>query len=159
MAGRLAVALVLVLSLTAPIGGTAVNGKATFKRGTLVLTQDERRVTLKVEVADTSEARTQGLMFRKSLGDDEGMLFVFSAEEPLAFWMKNTLIPLSIAFIDRNWRIVDIQDMAVAKDPEHGPFPVYPSKVPARYALEVNQGFFARKKIGVGARVHFTLHE
>lgn len=137
----------------------AEGAPAAFKRGTLVLSQEGRRVQLKVEVADTPEARAHGLMFRKSLRDDEGMLFVFDDEERWAFWMKNTLVPLSIAFVDRNWRVVDIQDMPVADNPEHGPFPVYQSKAPARYALEVAQGFFTRKKIGIGARVQFTLHE
>jgi uncharacterized membrane protein (UPF0127 family) len=137
----------------------AEGGTASFKRGTLVLSQDGRRVVLKVEVADTPEARAHGLMFRKSLRDDEGMLFVFTEDDRWAFWMKNTLVPLSIAFMDRNWRVVDIQDMPVAESPEHGPFPVYQSKAPARYALEVAQGFFTRKKIGVGARVQFTLNE
>jgi uncharacterized membrane protein (UPF0127 family) len=66
--------------------------------------------------------------------------------------MKNTLIPLSIAFIGEDWRIVDIVDMDVAVDPANGPFPIYESKKPYKYALEVNQGFFKRKGLDVGAR-------
>lgn len=159
---RLGAILVIIFVLLA-VGVSAISlraaGGPTFKRGTVVLSQDGWSVVLKVDVADTAETRSHGLMFRKSLRDDEGMLFIFQDDDRWAFWMKNTLVPLSIAFVDRTWRVVDIQDMPVAASPEHGPFPVYQSKAPARYALEVAQGLFIRKRIGVGARVQFTLHE
>ena len=127
-----------------------------FKQGTLTIIQDNRRVTLRVEAADTPASRAQGLMFRRHLDEDAGMLFVFEEAGIWAFWMKNTLIPLSIAFIDERWRIVDIKDMQVAPDPEQGPFDYYASSKPFKYALEVNQGFFRRKGITIGARVVFT---
>ncbi|MDQ7827507.1 MAG: DUF192 domain-containing protein [Armatimonadota bacterium] len=130
-----------------------------FGRGRVVLEQGDRRLVLRVEVAETPEARARGLMFRRTLADDRGMLFIFEEDARWAFWMKNTLIPLSIAFIDRTWRVVDILDMAPASDPEHGPFPVYQPRAPARYALEVRQGLFRRKGIAVGARVHFTRYD
>lgn len=128
----------------------------TFKRGTLTIIQDSRRVTLAVEVADTPESRGQGFMFRRQLDENAGMLFIFEGTGSWSFWMKNTLIPLSIAFIDQNWRIVDIKDMQVAADPEQGPFEYYASAKPFKYALEVNQGFFRRKGITIGAQVVVT---
>jgi uncharacterized membrane protein (UPF0127 family) len=81
------------------------------------------------------------------------MLFTFEEEQTLYFWMKNTLIPLSIAFIDSEGRIVDIQDMKpLDDDPPH-----YVSAEPARYALEVNRGFFEERGVKVGDRVELPV--
>ncbi|MBI2973168.1 MAG: DUF192 domain-containing protein [Armatimonadetes bacterium] len=126
-----------------------------FKQGALTITQDARRAALQVEVADTPETRSQGLMFRKRLAENAGMLFIFEEQSLWSFWMKNTLIPLSIAYIDTAWKIVDIKDMKVAPDPNVGPFEFYASRKPFKYALEVNQGYFKRKGIAIGARVQF----
>jgi hypothetical protein len=145
----------LLAALALPVGAA----DSLFKKGRVVLLSQGRRVALQVEVADTDEARGRGLMHRTQLADTEGMLFIFEEEERWAFWMKNTLIPLSIAFIDRHWRIIDIQDMAVAPSPQNGPFAIYKPQAPARYALEVRQGLFKKTGIGIGARVLFTLHE
>ena len=101
-------------------------------------------VPVKVEIARTDEERGKGLMFRKSLPDGEGMLFIFEREQQLFFWMKNTLIPLSIAYITSNGRIVEIKDMQPLNES-----PV-PSSVPVRYALEVPQGWFSRAGIKPG---------
>jgi uncharacterized membrane protein (UPF0127 family) len=81
------------------------------------------------------------------------MLFVFESTSHWAFWMKNTLVPLSVGFIDEQWKIVDIQDMRVGPNPETGRLDIYEAAKPSRYALEVNQGLFARRGIGVGAKV------
>ena len=107
--------------------------------------------TLKVEVAQTEPEKAQGLMFRDSLGQEQGMLFVYEKEEFLSFWMKNTRLPLSIAFIDRNHRIVDIQDMEPFSLATHG------SAIPAKFALEVNRGWFQKNGIHVGDSVFFAL--
>ena len=104
------------------------------------------RVPVQVEVADTEEERRRGLMGRSALAEDAGMRFVFDGEQQLSFWMKDTLIPLSIAFMDSEGRIVDIQDMQPLDDvPPH-----YVSAEPAQYALEVNQGFFEKRGVMVG---------
>jgi uncharacterized membrane protein (UPF0127 family) len=150
-----------LLSIAAALAAAAfllapVQAAATFKRGTLTILQGKVRVTVNVEVADTPESRMQGLMNRPSLEDDAGMLFVFDSTERWSFWMKNTLIPLSVAFIDDRWEIVEIKDMRVAPNPQTGPFEFYDSGQPARYALEVNQGFFTRRALGVGAKVTAT---
>lgn len=78
------------------------------------------------------------------------MLFIFDREQTLSFWMKNTFIPLSIGFFDDSKRLVDIQDMSPASSLMQAKFPSYASRKPAKYALEVNQGWFSRHNIGLG---------
>ena len=112
------------------------------KKSLLPLTIEGK--TIKVEVARTEKEQERGLMFRERMGKDEGMLFVYEREEMLSFWMKNTRLPLSIAFIDKGGRIVDIQDM------EPFSLETHTSAYPARYALEMNRGWFAREGIKVG---------
>jgi uncharacterized membrane protein (UPF0127 family) len=109
------------------------------------------RLEAPVEIAATDVERERGLMGRTALAQDAGMLFVFDQEQQLSFWMKDTLIPLSIAYIDTGGRIVDIQDMQPLDETPH------PSTEPARYALEVNQGFFAARGIQIGDRVELPV--
>jgi uncharacterized protein len=106
---------------------------------------------IRVEVARTEEEKSHGLMFKDKLGPDEGMLFIYEREEFLSFWMKNTPLPLSIAFIDPRGKIVDIQDME--------PFNLrtHTSSRPALYALEMNQGWFQKNGIRVGDVVQMPL--
>lgn len=125
-------------------------------RGTLRIYQDGLRATLQVEIVATVETLSRGLMFRTSLPEDAGMLFVFEVDGRGSFWMKNTLIPLSIGFIDSRWRLLEIMDMNVAPDPAAGPFTFYGPSAPYRYALEVNQGYFKRKGITPGARLELV---
>ncbi|MFW5742909.1 MAG: DUF192 domain-containing protein [Spirochaetota bacterium] len=110
-------------------------------------TLEANGVELTVEVADTPETRTRGLMERTELGEREGMLFVFESSEQRSFWMKNTPLPLSIAYIDDALTIREIHDMQ--------PLSLEPvrSRHPARYALELNQGAFERLGIRVGDRL------
>jgi uncharacterized membrane protein (UPF0127 family) len=110
-------------------------------------------VEVRVEVADEPDEVATGLMNRTALGEERGMLFVFPSEEDHTFWMKDTLIPLSIAYMDSEGRIVDIQDMkALDDDPPH-----YEPAEPARYALEVNKGFFDERGVEVGDRAELPL--
>jgi uncharacterized membrane protein (UPF0127 family) len=102
---------------------------------------------LVAEIAATTDTRTVGLMNRFSLKPDHGMLFVFPAPQPLAFWMRNTYVPLSIAFIAADGRILNIEDMAPRTDDTH------PSRGIALYALEMKKGWFADHKINAGDRV------
>jgi uncharacterized membrane protein (UPF0127 family) len=106
------------------------------------LTVAGHRIT--VELAREPEERARGLMFRDSLPPDHGMLFVFAGEEIQAFWMRNTKIPLSIAFADTNGRIVRIADLEPLDER-----PVT-SIAPARYALEMNRGWFAAHAVVAG---------
>ncbi|MDR2477997.1 MAG: DUF192 domain-containing protein [Treponema sp.] len=104
-------------------------------------------VPLKVELARTPQERSQGLMRRGSLADGEGMLFIFERDEALSFWMKDTLIPLSIAFIASDGRITEIRDMR-PRD-----LSAVRSSRSVRYALEVPQGWFTRAGVQTGDTV------
>ena len=96
-------------------------------------------------------------MFRKSLPQNQGMLFIFEDEQPRAFWMKNTLIPLDMIFIDANWRIVKL--IKNAEPCKEDPCPTYDSERPAKYVLEVNAGQIKEKEVKVGARVQTSLKQ
>ena len=102
---------------------------------------------LNIEIAETEEQRRVGLMHRKSLDKNSGMLFVFESDRILSFWMKDTHIPLSIAFISSDGVVKEIRDMT--------PFSLESivSKNYVRYALEVNKGYFLEKNIVVGDRL------
>jgi uncharacterized membrane protein (UPF0127 family) len=100
--------------------------------------------TVKAEIAVTQEERSRGLMYRENLPDGEGMLFVFESDQILSFWMKNTYIPLTIAYISSNGKIVDILDMY-----PHDENSVASSRS-VRYALEVPQGWFFRVGVQTG---------
>lgn len=102
---------------------------------------------LVAEVASTPEQRTTGLMYRFSLQPDHGMIFVFEHPEPQGFWMKNTYVPLSIAFIGSDGRILNIADMAPQDERTHW------SNGPAQYALEMRKGWFAAHGIMPGDQV------
>jgi uncharacterized membrane protein (UPF0127 family) len=99
---------------------------------------------VKAEIAVSPEERSKGLMYRKSLKDGNGMLFIFDKDEVMSFWMKNTYVPLSIAFIAGNGKIIDIKDM----------YPLDTNSVfssrSVRYALETPQGWFSRAGVKEG---------
>jgi len=127
-------------------GSTGTTTTASELRTVTIDASGGKEVEVRVEVADTEPEHQLGLMGRTALPEDRGMLFVFDEEQELSFWMKDTLIPLSVAFMDSGGRIVDIQDMKpLDDDPPH-----YVSAEPAQYALEVNQGFFEERGIKVG---------
>ncbi len=143
----------------AAAGTTEAAGPNTRAEATASSTLPTRTVTLRpsggaepvdvrVEIADDDAERQRGLMERTALAGDAGMLFVFGRERQLSFWMRNTLIPLSIAYIDADGRIVDIEDMEPLDDQTK-----HPSAEPAQYALEVNQSFFEERGIEVGDTV------
>jgi uncharacterized membrane protein (UPF0127 family) len=133
------------------------------------------KVPLVVEVANDAGEMSCGLMHRTELPDDQGMIFVYEQDADGGFWMRNTLLPLSIAYTAADGRIVDILDMAPVPAPGNTPFrlpngsivPVgdgqqappgavwatYPPRQSYRYAIEVNQGWFARHNIAIGDHV------
>ena len=163
-----ALAIILVLLILAGCGGEsagsgessgsaessgATSAPASDLRNLTIETSGSEEVEVRVEVADTDPERARGLMGRTALAEDRGMLFVFEEEQELSFWMKDTLIPLSIAYMDSEGHIVDIQDMkALDDDPPH-----YASAEPARYALEVNKGFFEERGVEVGDRAELPI--
>jgi len=102
---------------------------------------------LRVEIVATPEQMAKGLMFRKKLGRNDGMLFIYDEPGYHSMWMKNTLIPLSVAFIDRDGAILNIEDMEPMTLDSHT------SAGPASYSIEANKGWFAEKKIKPGDKV------
>jgi uncharacterized protein len=103
--------------------------------------------SISVEVAHTHAARSRGLMFRHALGENQGMLFVFTEAGRQSMWMLNTFIPLSIAFLDKHGRIINIAHMIPNTRTPHS------SAGPAKYALEMNHGWFAQRGIKEGMQV------
>ena len=103
------------------------------------------------EIADTPEKHARGLMYRQSIKDDYGMLFVFSEEDYRSFWMKNTLISLDIIYLNGGHQIVD---MYMSVPPCCGdPCPAYSSKFPARYVLELKGGMAKKLKLKIGDKI------
>ncbi len=102
---------------------------------------------IKAEVAQTEAEREQGLMFREKMGDNEGMLFLFGQPAGVCMWMKNTLIPLSVAFMDEKGFIINIEEMKEQTLDSHC------AKRAAVYALEMNKGWFKQKNIKPGSKV------
>jgi uncharacterized membrane protein (UPF0127 family) len=102
---------------------------------------------LEVAVADDPAERAQGLMYRERLGPDDGMLFVYPDAQERSFWMKNTRIPLTIAYLSPDGSILHLADMTpFSLDP-------VPSIAPAMYALEMNQGWYATNGVALGSTV------
>lgn len=110
---------------------------------------------LQVEVANTQEKISYGLMYRtKPLSDSEGMLFIFPKERMRQFWMKNTFIPLSIGFFDRHKKLVHVAEMQAVRSEMEKP-KTYSSTQPAMYALEVAPQWFFKNKISLGTKLDF----
>jgi uncharacterized protein len=165
-AGVRALSVLVVLVLAAACGGgddepqtrgttsVADDAPATTTAGTerprVLIETDGGEVELAVEVADDDEERQVGLMNRESLPADAGMIFLFEEDASGGFWMKNTLIPLSIAFADADGTIVRILDMEPC---EADPCQIYSPGVFYRSALEVNQGAFDRLGVEEGDRL------
>jgi uncharacterized membrane protein (UPF0127 family) len=125
----------------------------TFGHAKVLIDTEEGSVIVDVEAAETPEQRAVGLMFRESLGEDEGMVFLFFEETQGSFYMKNTLIPLSIAFFDGEGTIVDILDMEPC---EADPCRLYTPDALYEGALEVNQGALEEWGVQDGDRITIT---
>ncbi|MCK4589481.1 MAG: DUF192 domain-containing protein [Nanoarchaeota archaeon] len=121
---------------------------------TNVTVHGDEKVTFQTEIADTKPKQTKGLMFRKELPEDQGMLFVFSTPSHKRFWMMNTSIPLDIIFIDENKSIINIEE---AKPCGIIPYASYLSTGKAQYVLEINQGLSKEYDFKPGMKVEFNL--
>ncbi|MFE4706241.1 DUF192 domain-containing protein [Peribacillus simplex] len=121
--------------------------KNIIKRTMIKILSGNKEARLTVQVADTPRKREKGLMFVGKLPENEGMLFVFSEEIYGGFWMKNTLIPLSIAFLSSAGEILKILDMEPCKEDI---CPTYDPEISYHYAIEVNLGWFEKNQIKVG---------
>ena len=131
---RLAIALLIATLVLAPPDTTRADPLLTYPLKI-------KGHPIRVEVANTPQTRQTGLMFRNTLSENQGMVFVYEVEDLHAMWMKNTLIPLSVAFIDRRGRIINIEDMEPQSEDTHM------AAAPAAYSIEMNQGWF--KKLGI----------
>ena len=142
--------LCAVLAALVPVGAIAAqSGLETFDHDSLVIqTAQGARHTFSVEIARTPEQQMQGLMYRRSMPADSGMLFVYDQDAPIAMWMKNTLIPLDMVFIARDGRIVYVFERAVPMSLE-----TITADRPVAGVLELNGGTAARLGISEGGRV------
>ena len=123
----------------------------TFSNEKIDVSIYNKNITFNVEVAKTMEERRSGLMYRKKLLDNEGMLFIFPREKIIQLWMKDTYIPLDVIFISENKVIVDIK-----KNMEKLSETIVKSKVKSRYALEFNAGLINKLNIEIGDKVLFN---
>ncbi|WP_430412225.1 DUF192 domain-containing protein [Kordia sp.] len=117
---------------------------------TLFKVNGDEVVTLDIEFAETDYERETGLMYRTSMEENQGMLFIFSAEFPRNFYMKNTYIPLDIIYLDQHKKIVSFQENAVPLNIEG-----LPSEIPAMYVLEVNAGLAEKWLLEIGDFISF----
>jgi len=136
---------ILLFLVAAGAAVSAAGVPPAVELATIPLSINEHRIT--AEVAKTADEVTTGLMYRFSLKPDHGMVFVFDQAQPRAFWMKNTFIPLSIAFVAPDGRILNIEDMAPKDETSHW------SSGPAMYAIEMRRGWFVERGIKAGDRV------
>lgn len=157
---RLVTTLLVVASLMAACSrsdsqgtGPAPSQSPTFRAGTAIIETDAGAVLVNIEVADSPELQQLGLMNRTSLDDDSGMLFLFFDESTAGFWMKDTLIPLSISFFDRDGKILKILDMEPCTA---DPCPSYDPGVTYQGALEVNQGAYDDWGVELGDTVRVS---
>jgi uncharacterized protein len=134
-----------LFSLTA-----VLSGSVTFPHGSALIRTPQRAITVRIEIAETTAQLQQGLMGRRSLAPRSGMAFLFATDTRGRFWMKDTTIPLSIAFWGKSGRILRILDMAPCRAE---PCKVYDPHVAFRGALEVNRGAFTRWGVHRGAAV------
>lgn len=128
-------------------------GSPTFDPARILIDTEDGSVIIDAEKAETPEQQAFGLMHRESLDPDAGMVFLYFEDKECCFYMKNTLIPLSIAFFDEDGIIVKILDMEPCRVEE---CEIYAAEVPYRGALEVNQGTFERLGVKVGDRITVT---
>lgn len=113
---------------------------------------------IEVEVADQENEWAHGLMFKKDLGKDDGMLFIFPNSEDRSFWMKNTFVALTIGYFDKDLKLINTVDMKPVASEMETNLPSYKSAGPAQYALEMNQGWFQKNNIKPGALLKILSH-
>ncbi len=145
----LAAAALLLAACAGPSGDPSA-----FGRGSLTIHSGGGDVHVSVEIADTSETQATGLMGRDHLADASGMAFTYDGPTAAAFWMKDTTIPLSIAFWNGSGRIVDMLDMQPCTS---DPCPQYRARTSYVGAVEVNRGFFERHGVSIGDTVELRV--
>ena len=118
---------------------------------TLVIFKEEKKIQFNIEIAQSNEERAKGLMFRKNLPQNEGMLFIFPKSRIIKMWMKNTYIPLDIIFISNDKEIVDLKHNM--KELSNS---IIISKTTSKYALEINAGLINKLNLKIGDKIYFN---
>ena len=146
MHGRLSpIAALLGACLGACLAGQATAQEQTQPQSLATIQLNAGMHNIKAQLASTPNQRQMGLMFRRSMPANEGMLFVFDSPSQQCFWMRNTLLPLSIAFLRDDGTVVNIDDMQPQTDDSHC------SQQPVRFVLEMNVGWFAKRGVKAGS--------
>jgi uncharacterized membrane protein (UPF0127 family) len=133
------------------LSGAARAELVTFTKSRLVISTAKGQFPFDIELALTPPQMAQGLMYRRTLAADAGMLFDYGDPQPIAMWMKNTLIPLDMIFVAKDGKVVDFHERAVPLSLD-----TIESRVPAKAVIEVNAGTVARLGIRIGDTVHYT---
>lgn len=145
-------AIIAYIFMSVPKASPAATGPKFTKEGELVILRgDQALATLDIEIADTRDDITQGLMYRPTMAENHAMLFLMETTDIQSFWMLNTLIPLDIIFIGEDQRIINIAANTPPKSLES-----VSSTAPARYVLEVNGGYAARKGLQAGDLIQWV---
>ena len=139
---------ILVIFLLIILASCTRNINENFKQ--ILIDNGKKIIKLNVEIADDNYKIEKGLMFRKNLDENTGMLFIFGNESYETFWMKNTLIPLDIIFIGKDLKIVSIENAVPCNQ---NPCALYKSSKPVKYVLEVNAGFAMKNNIKPGDKI------
>ena len=124
-----------------------------FKKQKIELSYKAHKKVLVLDAAETVEQQAYGLMNRKKMAVDDGMIFIFPEANPREFWMKDTLIDLDIAYVGATGSVIDIQNMKAMTSVLQTNLPTYPSKGPALYAIEMNSGWFKKNGFPVGTQL------
>ncbi len=141
--------LILIAFITLPTGDYLHHGSTVVFEG-----RNNTPITVQVEIADTDATREYGLMNRTSMPLDHGMLFIFDYQTPVSFWMKDTLLPLDMVFLDSNGRIGDIYKNATPLSED-----VYTAKSPSKYVIELNGGYCDMYGIKIGDNVSIHIEK
>ena len=145
-------AVIFCILLIGALFIVSCNNSSEVKHKEVKLSIGNSGKVVNAEVVDTYADRMNGLMFREELGEFDGMFFIFEDEVTRSFWMKNTLIPLDIIFLDSDMTVVKIQH---AQPCEADPCPTFSSESPSKYVLEVNLGFSEKYDLNVGNRISY----
>lgn len=146
--------LILFLAFLLPSAGCIAKESDPTARETKIVFQKKNlqigTQKISVEIADTQEKSSRGLMYRTELPEGTGMLFIFPDSQVRGFWMKNTFVPLAIGYFNSKKELIDVHEMVPALSEMQKDHPTYVSKGPAQYALEVPTGWFSKHKIQLG---------
>jgi uncharacterized membrane protein (UPF0127 family) len=153
MLKKILILFILAISVLI-MGGCSPFGSDNLNQPGVILNTSKGKFTVGVEIADTFETRKRGLMFRPSMEDNHGMFFVFDKVQPLVFWMKNTLIPLDMVFIDANYRVISVaKNVQPCKVKDCGSFA---SEGDGLYVLEIKGGAADRYGLKKGDKVDWV---